>query len=442
VSRAGNLGYTPIVLVPVMRRLGRMLADTGAGTGAPRWIGVAWVWLPALAGLLLFGGVAAAQAGGSGALPWWVGGGIVCTAAYAARERWPLGALALSLAVLGAARLPGVDILSGGFGVAYLLLLLVPVLPLVAVSSRLGFSWSLPAVAITIAVEIVISPAPAWSTSSATAQGTFVQYLLTLGVPVMIAVGAWLAGCAMLERQRYAEAVLARAATLERTRDAEAARAVAEERAQVARELHDVVTHTVAVMVVQASAATTVWDHDPEQARAAMTAVQESGRTAMAELRGVLASLDSGRDPVASRATPGLERLSELVDQIRVAGLEAQLTVHGSPQTLPATISLSLLRIAQESVTNALRHARASSIQVELDVGPVLTRLTVVDDGIGYHVGTADADALDGDRQGGRGLIGMRERALLIGGRLEILAPANGGTIVTASAPVTGAGQS
>jgi signal transduction histidine kinase len=416
-----------------------MLADTGARTGAPRWIGVAWVWLPALAGLLLFGGVAAAQAGGSGAVPWWVCGGLVCTAAYAARERWPVSALAMSLAVLAAARLPAVDVLSGGFGVAYLLLLLVPVLPLVAVSSRLGFRWSLLAVATTIVVEIAISPAPPWSIASTTAQGTLVQYLLSLGVPVMIAVGAWLAGCAMLERQRYADAVLARAATIERTRDAEAARAVVEERAQVARELHDVVTHTVAVMVVQAAAATSVWDRDPEQARTAMLAVQESGRTAMAELRGMLTSLDGGRDPAARRAAPGLERLSALVDQVRAAGLQSQLTVHGSPQTLSATVSLSLLRIAQESVTNALRHAGASSIGVELDIGTTVARLTVIDDGVGYQAEAADADALDSARRGGRGLIGMHERALLIGGRLEIIAPAQGGTIVTVAAPIIGA---
>ena len=114
--------------------------------------------------------------------------------------------------------------------------------------------------------------------------------MLNVGVPTMIALGAWLGGCTLL--------------TLERTRDAEAARAVAEERARIARELHDVVTHSVAVMVVQASAAGAAWERDPEQARASLRAVEESGRTVMADLRGMLGTMRDAQVPTDGAAGP------------------------------------------------------------------------------------------------------------------------------------------
>ncbi len=197
----------------------------------PRWLSVVWVWLPALAGLLLFGAIAVLQFGTVGGATWWALAGVSCAAAYAVRERWQVAALGVVLLVVAAVRLPGVSVLSSEFDVAYLLLLLVPVLPLVSVASAVALRWSSLALVATVLVTVAVSPDPVWSTTTYSAQATLVAYVLNLGVPVAIALGAWLAGYGMLVRQRYVEVLLERAVSLERTRDAEAARALAEERA-------------------------------------------------------------------------------------------------------------------------------------------------------------------------------------------------------------------
>ena len=384
-------------------------------TPAPRWLAAVWLWLPAAAALVLFGGVAVLQAREVSA--WWAFAAVACSAAYAGRERWPVPALAATLVVVATTRLPGVPVLNEQFDVAYLLLLFVPVLPLVAVASRLEVRRSWFALAATIVVTVGSSPALPWTTDHANAQETLIAYVLNVGVPTMIALGAWLGGCTLL--------------TLERTRDAEAARAVAEERARIGRELHDVVTHSVAVMVVQASAAGAAWERDPEQARASLRAVEESGRTVMADLRGMLGTMRDSEVPTA--AQPGLEQLTVLTEQVRAAGVAARLTVSGAPETVAPATGLSLLRIAQESVTNALRHAHASSIEVDLLIEPDAVRLSVTDDGVG--LGGVSADRLDPQRQGGQGLVGMRERAAVIGGSLSIGPGPGGGTVVLVQVP-------
>src|SRR6478609_5051693 len=237
---ASTAGGTETHRGPTMTRM-------TAETPAPRWLAALWLWLPAAAALVLFGGVAVLQARGVSA--WWAFAALTCSAAYAGRERWPVPALAATLVVVATTRLPGVPVLNRQFDVAYLLLLFVPVLPLVAVAGHLEVRRSWLALAATIVVTVGASPALPWATSHSNAQETLIAYVLNVGVPTMIALGAWLGGCTLL--------------TLERTRDAEAARAVAEERARIGRELHDVVTHSVAVMVVQASAAGAAWERDP-----------------------------------------------------------------------------------------------------------------------------------------------------------------------------------
>jgi signal transduction histidine kinase len=286
-----------------------------------------------------------------------------------------------------------------------------------------------------VLVTVGVAPDPVWSTTTYSAQATLVEYVLNLGVPVAIAAGAWLAGSAMRARQRYAEAMLERAAARDRTRTAESGRAVAEERARIAGELHDVVTHTVAVMVVQAAAADAVWDRDPVQARAAVRAVEESGRIAMADLRGMLGTMRADGGGGERLARPGIEQLPALVDRVRTTGLGAQLTVSGPAGELTPAISSSLLRIAQESVTNALRHARASAIAIDVVIGAESVQLSVADDGIGYDDIQQRADVLDPQRRGGRGLLGMRERARAMSGSLEVSGGTDRGTVVTVRFP-------
>jgi len=413
-----------------------MVAEESAASLLPRWASAAWVWLPAVVALLGFGGVALLQHGGGAAVSWWAAAALVCAGAYAVRERWPVLALVLSLLVVAGARLPGAGVLQSGFDVAYLLLLFVPVLPLLATASVLVPRWSWLGLLVTILVTVAVAPDPVWSVTTDSARGTLVGYILAVGVPTTVALGAWLAGFALLLRERYAEALRARAISLERTRDAEAARAVAEERARIAQELHDVITHTVAVMVVQASAAGAVWDRSPEQARAALHAVEESGRTVMADLRGMLGAMRADEGLDGRHAPRGIEALSGLVDAVRTTGVASCLTVSGPSDAIAPVTGLSLLRIAQESVTNALRHAGASRIAIDLEVDQRSVRLSISDNGLGYDATRSSADALDPLRHGGRGVAGMRERAHVIGGTLEIGAARGGGTVVTVCAPL------
>jgi signal transduction histidine kinase len=221
-------------------------------------------------------------------------------------------------------------------------------------------------------------------------------------------VAAWLWG----ETQRARE--------LEREERARVA--VADERARIARELHDVVTHNVSVMVVQAAAGNDVFDTHPDRARDALQAVEETGRRALGELRRLL-DVEAGDGTLPQ---PGLGRVGELVEQVRRVGLPVELTVEGTPRELPEAVDLSAYRIVQEALTNTLKHARASRATVRVRYAPLEVEVEVADDGVGAAVS-------DG---GGRGLVGMRERVALFGGDLRAGSQPGGGFAVRARMPV------
>ncbi|MGX6449489.1 sensor histidine kinase, partial [Patulibacter sp. S7RM1-6] len=290
----------------------------------------------------------------------------------------------------------------------------------------------------TLAALVVAALAdPAVRGSGLSAQALIVALL----VPGVTVLAAWLVGYALHVRGRYAEALLDRARTLEREREVEAARAVAEERARIARELHDVVSHNVAVMVVQASAADAVWEADPARAREAVRAVEVTGRTAMGELRSMLAAMRGREDEAAGaerRATEGLVHLPAVVDRLRAAGVDARLEVEGDLGVLPPTVDVSLLRIAQEALTNVLRHAHATTATVAVRIGRDDAVLAVSDDGVGLEGSRGAGDPLDPERRGGAGLVGMRERLAVLGGTLELAPRPGGGTTVRAVAPLDG----
>jgi signal transduction histidine kinase len=209
----------------------------------------------------------------------------------------------------------------------------------------------------------------------------------------------------------------------ERT-EADRRHAVADERARIARELHDMVTHNVSVMVVQAAAGNDVFDERPDQARAALRAVEETGRRALGELRRLLDVVaddgDADYDP-----QPGLRRLDDLVASVRAAGLGVDLTVEGTPHQLSPALELSAFRIVQEALTNVLKHARASRASVRVRYARDALELEVADDG----VGGATTD-------GGRGLVGMRERVALFGGEIDAGTRPGGGFAVRARMPL------
>lgn len=216
--------------------------------------------------------------------------------------------------------------------------------------------------------------------------------------------------------------------------------AVEQERARIARELHDVVTHNVSVMIIQAGAARTVMKSSPELAGEALLAVEAGGRAAMTELRHVMGLLtpdseDRGTeqeeetDSHAGLAPqPGLEQLDTLVGRVRDAGLPVALTVSGPPRPLPPGVELTAYRVVQEALTNTVKHASGATAAVTVDYGPERLRVEVTDTG-----GHRGGGALAGN---GRGLIGLRERLAVYEGTLNTGRRLNGGYRVEALIPL------
>jgi signal transduction histidine kinase len=236
-------------------------------------------------------------------------------------------------------------------------------------------------------------------------------------------VAAWVIGDNLGTRRAYMRALEERADRLEREQESERARAVAEEQARIARELHDVVAHSVSVMVVQAAAANDVFDTRPDGAREALRAIEATGRGALAELRRLLGAVHDGETEYAPQ--PGLDRLDALVAQVRAAGLAVSFSVVGEPRQLSAGVDLSAYRIVQEALTNTLKHANASRAEVSLRYEDEAVDVEVRDDGTGGGNGAG----------AGRGLIGMRERVAAFGGSLEAGPAAAGGFAVKARFP-------
>jgi signal transduction histidine kinase len=208
-----------------------------------------------------------------------------------------------------------------------------------------------------------------------------------------------------------------------------ARRAIGDEQARIARELHDVIAHSVSVIVVQAGAADDVFDTRPDQARAALRSIEQAGRDALRELRTLLGGASGAPDP--THPQPGLARLDELAEPLRLGGLDVVVRREGEGPELPAGVDLSAYRIVQEALTNTLRHARATRAEVTVRFGDRTVELEIRDDGRG-----SPAAVVNG---AGQGLVGMRERAALLGGTLEAGPLPDGGFRVHARLPLEAA---
>jgi len=243
-------------------------------------------------------------------------------------------------------------------------------------------------------------------------------------------------------RRAHAKALQERGWLLERERESAARNAVDEERANIARELHDIVSHNVSVMVVQAAAAREVLADQPEDAAAALRAVEDAGRDTMTELRhllGVLAPAADGGDELSPQ--PSLSRLSTLIDRIAFAGLPVQVRISGEPRPLPSGVDLTAYRIVQEALTNALKHGDGMRAEVTVRYAPHQLRVEVLNSG---------PSVLSGDRSGGRsggraaaepgadgrGLLGLRQRVAVYGGDLDARRRLGGGFRVRARIPL------
>ncbi len=245
-------------------------------------------------------------------------------------------------------------------------------------------------------------------------------------IPLEFAI-SWVAGFALRERAEQAEAAEVRATQAERERDAAARIAVAEERVRIARELHDIVAHAVSVMVLQVGAVRHKLPEAMAEDGDALRNVEQAGRTALAEMRGLLAAMRRDGDEAELLPQPGLDGLDALLEEIGRAGLPVQLHVHGEPVALPRGIDLSAYRIVQEGLTNALKHARASNADVTVRYRPDELQIEVSDNG----EGSSTSNGL------GHGLVGVRERVKIYGGEMSAGSANGSGFILSTRLPLS-----
>ena len=244
-------------------------------------------------------------------------------------------------------------------------------------------------------------------------------------IPSVFALG-WLGGFAFRERDVQAAAAEERAIQAEREREAAARIAVAEERARIARELHDIVAHAVSVMVLQVGAVRHKLPGTLPEDREALESVEQTGRTALAEMRQLLGAMRRDGDDLELAPQPGFDRLDSLAEEVGRAGLPVELHVDGEPIALPRGVDLSAYRIVQEGLTNALKHARASDADVTVRYRPRELEIEVRDNG----QGSATTDGL------GHGLVGVRERVKIYGGEMSAGTATGGGFLLSTRLPL------
>ncbi len=230
-------------------------------------------------------------------------------------------------------------------------------------------------------------------------------------------------------RRAYLAALEDRADRAERERDQQAQIAAAAERARIAREMHDVVAHNIAVMIALSDGAAYTTERDPAQATAIMGQVSDAGRSALAEMRRLLGVMRDSAQTAEHTPQPAMSDLDDLLTAVRSAGVLARLTVSGSAFPLPPSAQLAVYRIVQEALTNTLKHARATTAQVRLRYGAGTLDLEIVDNGTSTDAGSAS---------GGHGITGMRERAAVFGGEIEAGPYAGGGWRIRTTLRVSG----
>jgi len=242
---------------------------------------------------------------------------------------------------------------------------------------------------------------------------------------------AWAAGRNLLARRREVEQATARAELLSLDKESATRDAVADERARIGRELHDVIAHNVSVMVVQAGAADQVLSDRPESAREPLRSIQTLGRQTIVELRRLLGILKAGDRELETAPQPSLRHLDPLVMRVRDAGLPVEVRLQGDCAGVPASIDLSAFRVVQEALTNVLKHAGETSAVVQVRYGRADLEVLIEDGGRGP----------DSNRNPGFGLLGIRERVNLFGGSLEAGPRPEGGFRVRAVFPLEEAGR-
>lgn len=353
--------------------------------------------------------VALAEVGaapGAVPLPVAVGVALAMTAPLAWRRRGPL--VVLSVVIIS---LVGY-VLAGGRSSDHIFFVLALIL---AVFSA---GYYLRGVLAIVGAAVAILGVAAGVTVEDVRLGNYVFAMVVVG-------GAWIPGRILQTRKITVERLEAHAERLQREASARAAAAVAEERAHIARELHDVVAHGVSIMVVQAAAAQQLLGTSPERAHAALETIRRSGRESLADMRRIVSVLRTDEADLELAPLPTLERVDTLVDEMGRHGLAVTLRFEGDRRSLPAGVGLAAYRVVQEALTNVLTHANAGAALVAIAYRPSELEIRIEDEG--------RAAAPRGE---GHGLIGMEERVTLYGGRFEAGPRAQGGFAVCATLPL------
>jgi signal transduction histidine kinase len=244
-------------------------------------------------------------------------------------------------------------------------------------------------------------------------------------VPLVLVAPLWLAGSAMRRREQRAVESAERADRLERDREA----ALRAERTRIARELHDLVTHSVSVMVLQTGAARQIMSQDERRSREMLGSVEASGRSALEELRHLLGVLPDQDGAAPLSPQPGVSEIPSLIEHVQQAGVDVELCVEGQPRPVSAGVAVAAYRIVQEALTNVLKHADGAPTRVDVHWGDDALELEILDQG-------QLQDAAPDDAHAGRGLTGMRERAAMYGGTLEAHPCSDRGYVVRARLPL------
>jgi signal transduction histidine kinase len=338
----------------------------------------------------------------------------------AALQRWPLPVLAVAA---------GVNALAMAMGNVPVPFGVVLGLAVFFVASGMPRRWSVPAAAVTAAGLGAALLYAALAVPHASPASEIVEGFVPLVAP-------WFVGDSVAARRRYL-AGLAEQAERERAAEAERARQqVREERVRIARELHDVVAHTLAVITVQAGVGRRLADRRPEQANAALESIETIGRTAQDELRVVLGLLreeETGMVPLAP--APRIADIKALVDAVRASGTPVELRMSGADRRLSPALELSVYRVIQEALTNVVKHAPGARAAVDLAVSAQQVRLEVADDG-GPGEGPPAGLGPAAGASPGHGIVGMRERIGAFGGWLVTGPRAERGFRVAAEIPV------
>jgi signal transduction histidine kinase len=350
--------------------------------------------------------------------------GVAGTAPVAVRRIWPIPVLAVvtgaCCVLTGLAKLPAtVDVTLG-----------------MAVYTAAVRCRRTVAVAVLGGVELALGAGVLAAAAGSKSQADAARGLLVAGA-------LWFIGDSVRERRRYLAGLAEQAAQRHRAEAERGRQAVREERVRIARELHDVVAHSLSVVTVQAGVGRKIEAARPGEALRALRAVEVTGRGALEELRRILGLLrDDDAEQPSLTPVPGIEDLEELADSVRAAGIPVGLAVTGDVAVLPAAAALTVYRIVQEALTNVVKHARRAEASVRVRAGPDGVRITVTDTGAGGSAAAAAVSGGPGGVSGGsagqHGIVGMRERAAAFGGTLDAAALPGGGFRVTAFLPVSG----